>query len=119
MTVQAYQRAATQAENPREIEYRVFGLVTAALIRVRDNGRADIAALSKALHDNRRLWSTLLTDCARPENRLPPETRAQIISLAMFVDRYSSSVMREGADLEALIDINRSIMDGLVPKATP
>jgi flagellar protein FlaF len=113
MTVQAYQRAATQAENPREIEYRVFGLVTAALIRAKEVGRADIAALSRALHDNRRLWSTLLTDCARPENRLPQETRAQIISLAIFVDRHSSDVMRDGEDIDALIDINKAIMEGL------
>jgi flagellar protein FlaF len=114
MTVQAYQRAATQAENPREIEYRVFGMVTAALIRAREVGKADIGALSRALHDNRRLWSTLLTDCARPENRLPPETRAQIISLAIFVDRHSSDVMRDGEDIDALIDINKAIMEGLM-----
>lgn len=113
MTVQAYQRAATQAESPREIEYRVFGIVTAALIKAKEVGRADLAALSKALYDNRRLWSTLLTDCARPENRLSPETRGQIISLAMFVDKHSSAVMLEGEDLDPLIDINKSIMDGL------
>lgn len=113
MTVQAYQRVATQAENPREVEYRVFGMVTAALLRARDAGKADLGALSKALYDNRRLWSTLLTDCARPENKLPAETRAQIISLAMFVDRHSSAVLRDGAEIDALIDINKAMMDGL------
>lgn len=114
MTVQAYQRAATQAENPREVEYRVFGLVTAALVRAKETGRSDLPALSKALYDNRRLWSTLMTDCARPENKLPPETRAQIISLSMFVDKHSSLVMREGESLDPLIDINKTMMDGLL-----
>jgi flagellar protein FlaF len=88
-------------------------MVTAALIRAKETGRADVGALAKALHDNRRLWSTLLTDCARPENKLPGDTRAQIISLAIFVDRHSSAVMRDGADLDALIDINKAMMDGL------
>lgn len=116
MTVQAYQRAATQAENPREVEYRVFGIVTAALLRAKETGRADLAALSKALYDNRRLWSALLTDCARPENKLPSDTRAQIMSLAVFVDKHSSLVMREGESLDPLIDINKAMMDGLAGK---
>jgi flagellar protein FlaF len=39
--------------------------------------------------------------------------RGQIISLAMWVARYSSEVLREGADLEPLIDVNRTMMEGL------
>ncbi|MCK5911706.1 MAG: flagellar biosynthesis regulator FlhF, partial [Caulobacter sp.] len=31
MSLRAYQQAATRAENPREMEYRLFGQVTRAL----------------------------------------------------------------------------------------
>ena len=34
MSLQAYQKAAQRAENPREAEYRLFGEVTRALIDV-------------------------------------------------------------------------------------
>ena len=112
MSIQAYQRAATQAEAPRDLEYRVFGQVTAALVRVKEDASAP-AAMAQALEANRRLWNVLSADCAAPENKLPIGLRSQIISLALWVGRYSSEVLREGADLEPLIDINRTMMEGL------
>lgn len=62
---------------------------------------------------NRRLWSTLSTDCGLPENGLPKELRAQIISIGLWVGRYTSDVMQNGADINALIDVNKAIMEGL------
>ncbi len=44
---------------------------------------------------------------------MPMTLRASIISLALWVSKYSSDVLREGADLEPLIDVNRSMMEGL------
>ena len=41
MSLQAYQRASEQAEDPRQIEYRLFGLVTRALM---DAARDEAAA---------------------------------------------------------------------------
>ncbi|MDX2233638.1 MAG: flagellar biosynthesis regulator FlaF [Hyphomonadaceae bacterium] len=113
MSIQAYQRAATRAESPREIEYRAFGVVTAALSKARELGHADLGVLAHALQENRRLWRILATDCADDSNTLDPAVRARIISLALFVDRHSSAVLRDGADIEPLIDINRSMMEGL------
>jgi len=46
---------------------------------------------------------------------LSPPLRAQIISLSLFVDRHSSQVMRAGASFDVLIEINRTIMQGLSP----
>jgi len=116
MSVQAYQRAATRAESPREIEYRALGVVTAAMVRAREEGRTNLGALARAVHDNRRLWSVFATDCADPANALAMPVRARVVSIAMFVDRHSSLVLREGADLEPLIDINRALMEGLAAR---
>lgn len=115
MSIKAYQRAATQAENPRELEYRAFGQATAALLRVKQEG-ATAPVIAEALDANRRLWNVLAADCAVPENQLPLAMRGQIISLAMWVARYSSQVLREGVDLEPLIDINRTMMEGLLAR---
>ncbi len=39
--------------------------------------------------------------------------RAQIISISLFVGRHSSVVMRGDDDFDALIDINKMVMQGL------
>jgi flagellar protein FlaF len=117
MSIKAYQRAATQAENPRELEYRAFGQVTAGLVRIKD-AELPPASVAEVLDANRKLWNLLSADCSASENALPMSLRAQIISLALWVARYSSAVMREGADVEPLIDINRTMMEGLAARET-
>jgi len=112
MSIKAYQRAATQAEAPRELEYRAFGKATADLVRAKEAG-LKFAALAEALETNRKLWNVLAADCALPENQLPLQLRAQIVSLALWVARYSSEVLRDGAELDPLIEINKTMMEGL------
>ena len=113
MSLQAYQRAAEQAEGPKQTEYRLFGLVTRALMDAAAKDASDLSGRMKALHWNRRLWTTLATDCANPENRLPAPLRANIISLSIWVDKHTSQVMQKQAAIQPLIDINRIIMQGL------
>jgi flagellar biosynthesis activator protein FlaF len=112
MAVQAYQKAQRAAENPRNAEYRLFGQVTGALMDAQ-NAKAKGVALIDAIDWNRRLWSTLAIDCMDDGNQLPRQLRAQIVSLSLWVTKYSSQVMQEGASLDPLIDINRTIMQGL------
>ncbi|MDB5428999.1 MAG: flagellar FlaF family protein [Caulobacter sp.] len=113
MSLRAYQTAAQHAENPRDIEYRLFGQVTRALMEASQGDEDDFRLRIDALDWNRRLWSTLATDCSDPENHLPEGARAQIISLSLWVSRHSSLVMRKQEDFEPLIEINRMIMQGL------
>jgi len=117
MSLRAYQQAASRAEAPKDAEYRLFGQVTRALIAASEAPTTDIAKRIDAIDWNRRLWSTLARDCAEPENRLPPEVRAGIISLSLFVGRHSSEVMRGDDDFETLIDINKMMMQALSQKA--
>jgi flagellar protein FlaF len=116
MSVTAYQKAALTAESPRETEYRLFARVTAQLIEAAAADRSDIHKRIAAIDLNRRLWSALATDCASAENRLAPEVRAGIISLSLFVNRHSTEVMIGGGDFETLVDINRTVMQGLDPR---
>ncbi|GBF56526.1 hypothetical protein PbB2_00182 [Candidatus Phycosocius bacilliformis] len=113
MSLQAYQKAQQRAETPREIEYRLFGQVTRALMEAQQLPRHEIAKRMDALDWNRRVWSFMAADCASAENQLPQQLRASIISLSLWVGRYSSEVMQKGEDIEPLIDINRTIMQGL------
>jgi flagellar protein FlaF len=118
MSVQAYKQASVRAENPRDIEYRLFGEVTRALMVAAKTSADDLATRIDALDWNRRMWSALAVDCGQPENALPAALRAQIISLSMWVSRYSSEVMRGEQEFDALIDVNRIMMQGLSARAT-
>jgi flagellar protein FlaF len=113
MSLRAYQQAAQRSETPRDAEYRLFAQVTRALMQLKETPRDDMRAWMDALDWNRRLWSALASDCAQPGNSLPDATRAHIISLSLWVSRYTSGVMRKEEELEPLIEVNRTIMQGL------
>ncbi len=113
MSLQAYQQAATRAENPRDMEYRLFAQVTRALMDAAKLDKTEIGKRADALDWNRRLWSTLGTDCASPTNQLPPALRASIISLSIWVSKHTTLVIRNQEEIEPLIEINRMIMQGL------
>jgi flagellar protein FlaF len=102
------------------MEYRAFATATRGLIDAAALPEIELGRRGEALAQNRRLWSLLATDCSSEGNQLPMSLRAQIISLSIFVDKHSSAVMREGASFDILIELNRTIMQGLAasPGAT-
>lgn len=112
MTVKAYQTAQFATEDPRATEYRLFGLVTGALLEAR-NKNTKGGPLAETLAWNRKVWQALANDCMDERNRLPQAVRAQIISLSLWITKYSKKVMREGAPVDPLIEVNRTIMQGL------
>ena len=118
MSLQAYRQASTQAESPRETEYRLFAQVTLALMQAAKADPNDLIARVDALDWNRRVWTVLADDCANPQNGLPAPLRASIISLAIWVSRHTSAVIRRQEQIEPLIDVNRLIMQGLSPAPT-
>lgn len=114
MSLRAYQQTAARAESGRELEYRLFGQVTRALIDAASLDPGEVVARADALDWNRRLWAALAGIVAEPENALSAPLKAQIISLSIWVGKYTSSVIRrEDDDIQALIDVNRAIMQGL------
>jgi len=113
MSLQAYHQAATRAESPRQTEYRLFAQVTLALMEAAKADPSDVAARVDALDWNRRVWTVLGDDCANPANGLPASLRASIISLAIWVGRHTSAVIRRRENIEPLIEVNRLIMQGL------
>lgn len=117
MSIQAYQNAAKKTEGPRQTEYRAFAAATRGLIDAASLPATEVGRRMEALALNRRLWSLLAADCSADGNQLSQALRAQIISLSLFVDKHSSQVMRAGASFDVLIDINRTIMQGLAPSA--
>ena len=112
MSLKAYRAAQAATEDPRITEYRLFGQVTGALISAKDR-QVTGGPLAETLDWNRTLWRTLAADCMDDRNTLTQDVRAKIISLSLWVAKYSRSVTREKAPLDPLIEINRTIMQGL------
>lgn len=116
MSVAAYQQANRNSETPRQTEYRAFAIFTRALEEAEAEGSV---AVVKAVADNQRLWLTLQMDLASPGNELPKELRAQLLSISIWVNKYSSSAMKGEASLEPLITVNKQIMEGLRGSPSP
>lgn len=127
MSVSAYKRTMREAETPRAIERQIFSRITAALAvyaatyDTAEDRETRLSIMSGglqvALAENTRLWSVLKADLARPENALPEALRAQLISLALFVERQTKGVLRGEATVTGLVNINRSIIEGLAGNA--
>lgn len=116
MSYQVYQRAQTSSESPSQIEYRLFAQVTNALVDVKDKPVREAETIA-ALDWNRRMWSVYSSDCGAKGNQLPDQLRAGIISLAIWVSKHTSLVMRGKESIDALININKTVMEGLADQA--
>jgi flagellar protein FlaF len=114
----AYQRMQNIAEDPRAIEYRLLGQVTAALIDA-ERDPANGSKIVDAALWNRRVWGALKVDLLNEENRLPPDLRGKLVSIALFIERETSEILAFKSDLSWVIGINKTIMDGLKPRALP
>jgi len=115
MSLANYQRVQTIAESPRNTEFRLVSQITGDMIAARDAGLKG-SELVSALHRNREMWGAFSTACGTAGNALPDELRAGIISLALWVDRFTSEVITGREPIEELIAVNRLILEGLAPE---
>lgn len=123
MSIAAYKKTIRESESPRQIERRILSRVTGemegdAAAFDRATSRAErltllAGGLRGSLHDNQKFWSAVKADLSQDGNALPHELRAQLISLALWVERQTSSVLGGGGGIAALVSVNRSIIDGL------
>ncbi|KTF68416.1 flagellar biosynthesis regulator FlaF [Sphingomonas sp. HT-1] len=112
MTINAYQAARSRAETPRAAELRLMREITGEMMAAHDAGLKG-AFLMPALYRNREMWSVFVTDCGTRGNNLPNDLRAKIISLGLWVDRFTSDVVAGRESVMALVEVNRSVMEGL------
>ncbi len=110
MSIAAYRRQKEAAETPRELERRAFLTVIGKLTEGKEKGGR---VLVEACFLNSRLWETLLVDLALPENALPDTLKARLISIGIWVLRYTPGVMAGRSAIDPLISVNRSIAEGL------
>ena len=117
MAQSAYRQASGPTRTDRDAEYAAFGTVTRRLKAIDGNDKDQFQELCEAVTLNQRLWSTLLGDLSLDGNGLPDALRAQLISLALFVNRHTHAVLSGRGSVDILIEINTAIMKGLGSQA--
>ena len=68
----------------------------------------------KALHFTRKLWTTFITMLAAPENALPQELRANLISIGIWVLKEADAIrLNTSTNYAGIADICAIVRDGL------
>jgi flagellar biosynthesis regulator FlaF len=93
--------------SPREQEAELFRRANHAL---RQSVAMGGSTRVRALADNSRLWTALLDLTRDPQNRLPAELRALVISVGLAVQR---EMTMEEPDIDFLVSVNENIALGL------
>lgn len=127
MTIAAYKRTISETEAPRQIERRILAQVTAELER--EHVKFDEAerridklqlladGLRHSLWKNEQIWMAFKADLVEEGNALDPQLKSSLLSLALWVERHTQSVMAGSLKIKPLIDVNRSVFQGLEGRA--
>jgi len=100
--------AASRSHERRALEHAIALLSSADA-----QGRRSREAV-EALYFTERLWQVLLDDLASPENALPDELRANLISIGIWMLKEVERIrLEESDDFRGLIEICTNIRDGL------
>jgi len=127
MSVAAYKRTISHTEAPRQIERRILAQVTSELelkfedfdATERRMDRLQLLAdgLRQTLWENQMVWMTFKMDLLEEKNALSPSLRSALLSLAIWVETHTQNVMAGDKTVRPLVDVNRSIIDGLGGRA--
>lgn len=113
----AYKDVASDDQvEARRREYDALDQVIIRLRKARDAGGHG-AALTEALDAVEGLWAIFMQDVVDPGNRLPVEMRRSIFAISRWMFACTSRLREEETgELEALIEVNVTIRDGLAVK---
>jgi flagellar protein FlaF len=126
MSITAYKQTIRQSESPRAIERRILMSLTADLeaqagpydsAGEQDRMRLLAGGLRDSVAENQRFWQKMRMDLSTEGNLLPAQLRAQLISLAIWVEKQSGRVIAGAGGLQGLVTINNHIIAGLSGEA--
>jgi flagellar protein FlaF len=114
MTHEAYEAVAEDSgAEARERERVALSRGIDRLERLAE-GRVSAEDLVESLLYVRRLWAIFIEDLSHPENGLPEQLRADIISIGLWVIKEADRLREQRSnDVIQLVEINRVIRDAL------
>lgn len=101
------------AATAREREREAMDHTIAMLERAEAAGTKSREAI-EAIYVTRNLWSVLVEDLAAPDNGLPEELRAALISIGLWIMREAEAIrLGRSKSFRPMIEITTMIRDGL------
>lgn len=117
---QRYAQTQKTAMTAREAE--AFVLKKSAYLIEQALGRPEDAGLFRQAWDlTHEMWGIIRREVLRDDCPLPPELRANIVSLAIYVDKrlVEAAHAEDAAPLESVVGINRHLAEGLSGNGVP
>lgn len=115
--LQAYAQTQKSSMTPREVEAMAF-TKAALMLEEAKTKLDDYDSYASALKFNQLLWTIIQADIVDKENTLPPQIKANILSLSIFVDRQTIKALADTKEqhLDVLININKNLAEGLMAR---
>lgn len=114
LAFKAYGEVTRRTAGEKEIEYALFLQITEALENVLDPETRSLSEWADALNRNQQLWIIIATDLLLPGNALPDELKRSLFFLSEFVRQTSLKVLSGDDGIPDLIEVNKTVMAGLV-----
>jgi flagellar protein FlaF len=99
MSASSYANLQSRIETPRETEIRAFRYVNGLL-------------------KTHQLWSILLAELTNPDNKLPVELRARLVSLGLWAQREALARLSDDRGVEPLMALHRDMIEALEAQAS-
>lgn len=97
----------------RDIEAQALDRAAALLLAAADRPHPSIEG-AHALHFTRALWMTFITELAAPENALPRELCAQLISIGVWILKEADAIrLGNSTNYAGIADICAIVREGL------
>jgi flagellar protein FlaF len=105
--------AAETTATIRNNERQAFERSIALLKLAQEKGRGSRESVDALLFLS-RLWSILMEDLAHPDNGLPNELRASLLSIGIWMLKRADDLrLGKEQDFQPLIDVSQSVCAGL------
>lgn len=99
----------------RERERIALDRSIALMMQAETIGAPGSASSATAIAFTNKLWTLLVEDLAAPDNGLPAELKAQIVSIGIWILRELERVRSgEAKGFNDLIEVSKAIRDGLL-----
>ncbi len=118
LAFKAYGEIAHRTAGDKEIEYALFRQITEALESVLDPEVRNFSDWADAINRNQQLWTLIATDLMLPGNALPDDLKRSLLYLSEFVRQSSFKILAGEERISDLIDVNKTVMAGLVLQAS-
>ena len=115
--VKAYQDAGNHAGSARDREAALF-IKAAANLQKAKSEKSTREDWDYALEFNRKIWTFFVGELLDENHEMPKEIRENIVNLGIFTFNQTVKIMSEPRNdgVDALININRNIAEGLRAK---